>query len=92
MDRKLLLPVVAVTAWAQQANPAAVEAEKAVRARAQEFFDLQVGKKYRQGEAMVAEDSKDDYYNGDKYSFKSFTIQRVELSDREYQGQRDDPG
>jgi hypothetical protein len=82
MDRKLLLPVVAVTAWAQQTNPAAAEVEKAVRARAQEFFDLQVGKKYRQAESMVAEDSKDEYYNGHKFNFKSFKIQKVELSDQ----------
>ncbi len=80
MDRRLLLPVVAVTAWAQQNNPVAAEAEKALRARAQEFFELQVGKKYRQAESMVAEDSKDDYYDGGKYNFKSFTIQKVELS------------
>jgi len=83
MDRKLLfLPVVAVTAWAQQANPAAVVAEKALRARAQAFFELQASKKYRQAESMVAEDSKDEYYDGDKYNFKSFTIQKVELSNR----------
>jgi len=81
MDRRLLFPAVAVTAWAQQTNPAAAKAENALRARAQEFFQLQVDKKYRQGEAMVAEESKDAYYNGSKYNIKNFTVQKVELLD-----------
>ena len=82
MDRRLLLAIFAVvTAWAQQTNPAAAKAEKALRARAQEFFQLQVDKKYRQAEPMVAEDSKDDYYTGGKYTIKGFTIQKVELLD-----------
>ena len=45
---------MAITAWAQQTNPAASKAEKALRARAQQFFQLEVDKKYRQAEAFVA--------------------------------------
>jgi len=80
-DRRFLFPVVAVTAWAQQPSPAAKEAEAALRAKAEQFFQLQVDKKYRQAEALVAEDTKDDYYNGNKFNIKGFTIQRIELLD-----------
>jgi hypothetical protein len=81
MHRKFLFPAVAITAWAQQPSPAAAEAEAAVRGRAEQFFQLQVDKKYRQAEALVAEDTKDDYYNGSKFTFKSFNIERIELLD-----------
>jgi hypothetical protein len=81
MDRRLLFPAVAVTAWAQQASPAAAEAEKALRDRVQQFYQLQVDKKYRQAEGMVADDTKDDYYVGKKPNIQGFTIDRVELSD-----------
>ncbi|SRR6266699_2276999 len=81
MDRRLLFPAVAITAWAQQPTPAAVEAEAAVRARAEQFFQFQVDKKFRQAEALVAEDSKDEYYGSNKYNIKGFTIEKVELLD-----------
>ncbi len=81
MNRKLIFPAVAVTAWAQQPAPEVAAAEAALRARAQQFFQLQVDKKYRQAEAIVAEDTKDDYYNGAKYNIKSFSIEKVELLD-----------
>jgi hypothetical protein len=79
MDRRLLFPAVAITAWAQQTHPGSAKAEKALRARAQEFFQLEADKKYRQAEAFVAEESRDDYYNGNKYNIKNFSIQKVEL-------------
>jgi hypothetical protein len=81
IDRRFLFPVVAATAWAQQPSPAAAEAEAAVRMRADQFFQLQVDKKYRQGESMVADDTKDYYYNNGKFNIKSFSIERVELLD-----------
>jgi hypothetical protein len=80
-DRRFLFPVIAATAWAQQPSPAAAEAEGALRARAEQFFKLQVEKKYRQAESMVAEDTKDDYYNGNKFNIKDFSIDRIELLD-----------
>src|ERR1019366_5950106 len=76
-----LFPVVAASAWAQQQAPGAAAAEAAVRARAQTFFDLQVAKKYRQGEAMVADESKDAYYNGAKFNIDSFTITKVQVAE-----------
>jgi hypothetical protein len=81
IDRRFLIPVAAATAWAQQPSPAAAEAEAALRARAEQFFQLQVDKKFRQAEALVAEDTKDAYYNGNKFNIKSFTLQTTELLD-----------
>lgn len=82
MDRRLLFPAVAITAWAQQTNPAAVKAEKALRARAQQFYQLQQDKKYRQVEPFVAQDTRDLYYNAQKPEIGAFTIEKVELTDR----------
>ena len=81
MDRRFLFPVVAASAWAQQQAPEAAAAEAALRARAQQFFDLQVAKKYRQGEAMVADESKDAYYNGSRFNMDSFTITKVQVAE-----------
>jgi hypothetical protein len=79
MDRRIIFFAIAVTASAQQPSPDAAAAEAALRARAQQFFDLQVTKKYRAAEPMVAADSQDTYYNGYKYNIRGFTIQRVEM-------------
>jgi hypothetical protein len=81
IDRRFLFPAVAVTAWAQQPAPAAAEAEAAVRARAEQFFQLQVDKKYRPAEAMVADDTKDLYYDGRKFNINSFSIEKIEMLD-----------
>ena len=79
IDRRFLLPLAAATAWAQQPSPEAAAAEAALRARVEQFFQLQVAKKYRQAEALVAEDSKDSYYEANKYNIKSFRIDKVEF-------------
>jgi len=84
IDRKFLFPVVAATAWSQQPpqpSPAAAEAEAALRDRVAQFYQLQVDKKFRQVEDLVAEDTKDDYYNGAKPNIKGFSIQQIELLD-----------
>jgi hypothetical protein len=80
MHRWLLLPVVASTLWAQEAAPAA-EAEKALRARVDQFYALQVQKKFRPAEAFVAEDTKDFYYDSHKTDLQSFSVTGVELLD-----------
>jgi hypothetical protein len=46
----------------------------------QQFYQLQVDKKYRQAEAMVADDTKDEYYASKKPDIKGFSINNVELS------------
>jgi hypothetical protein len=81
IDRRFLFPMAAATAWAQQPSPAAAEAEAALRARAEQFFQLQVDKKYRPAEAMVADDTKDLYYNGKKFNITSFSIEKIEMLD-----------
>ena len=81
MDRRLIFPAVAMTAWAQQPAPAPPEVEAALRARVEQFFQLEVDKKFRQAEALVAEDSKDDFYDGAKPDIKSFSIQEIEWTD-----------
>jgi hypothetical protein len=81
MDRRLLFPVIAVTAWAQQVSPAAAEAEKAVRARAEKFLQLEVDKNFRAAWALVADDTQDYFFNSGRPDIKSFVIERVELSD-----------
>ena len=80
-DRRFLFPLVAATAWAQQPAPAVDEVEAALRARVEQFYQLQVDKKFRQAEALVAEESKDDYYNRPKLDIKGFSIQEIHLSD-----------
>ena len=80
MDRRLLFPAVAATVWAQQTSPVAAEAEKALRERVQQFYQLQTDEKYRQAESMVADDTKDDYYVSRKPKIKGFTIEKIEMS------------
>jgi len=79
MDRRFVFPAVALTAWAQT-SPNAAEAEKALRDRAQQFYQFQVDKKFRQAEAMVADDTKDDYYASRKPDIKGFKIDKAELA------------
>jgi hypothetical protein len=81
MDRRLIFPAVAITAWAQQPSIAPPEVEAALRARVEQFYQLEVDKKFRQAEAFVAEDTKDDYYNGAKPNIKASSIQKIEWSD-----------
>jgi hypothetical protein len=82
MNQRFIFPAVAITtAWAQQPSPAAAEAEAAVRARVQQFYQLQLEKKFRQAETFVADDTKDAYYNSGKPDLKSFEIQKIELKD-----------
>jgi len=81
MDRRILFPAIAATAWAQQSSPDAAKAEQALRERVQQFYQLQQDEKYRQAESMVADDTKDDYYNSKKPKIRSFSIEKVELTD-----------
>jgi len=79
----LLVPAFALTALAQQqpAPPSAAEAEAALRARVERFYQLEVDKKFRLAEALIAEDSKDTFYNGIKPDIHSFKVERIELKD-----------
>src|SRR5438477_1313222 len=81
MDRWLLFPIVAAILCAQEARPPAAEAEKALRARVDQFYTLQMQKKFRQAEAFVAEDTKDFYYNSHKSDLLGFSVTKIELLD-----------
>jgi hypothetical protein len=80
MDRRLLFPAVAVTAWAQQVSPGAAEAEKALRARAEKFFQLQVDKNFRAAWAFVADDTQDYFFNSGRPDWQGVTVDNVEIS------------
>ena len=56
------------------------EVDSALKARVQEFYQLMVDHKFREGEQMVADDSKDFYYDAKKPEIKSFSIGKVEYS------------
>lgn len=62
----------------QQAPPAI---DKALRDRITQFYQLQVDGKYRQAEALVAEDTKDFYYMANKPKYLGFTIKSITYSD-----------
>ncbi len=50
-----------------------------MRARVEQFYQLEVDKKFRQAEALIAEDSKDTFYNGIKPDIHSFKIEQIEF-------------
>lgn len=79
--RFLLVPALTLSAWAQQTPPSASEAEAALRARVEQFYQLEVDKKFRQAEALLAEDSRDIFYNANKPVIQGFTIDRIELTE-----------
>lgn len=64
---------------AQQAVSVPSEAEKALRLRVEQFYQLQMDKKYRAAEAFVAEDTKDWYFASRKTELQGFTVQKVEM-------------
>jgi hypothetical protein len=82
MDRRLLFPAVAMTAVAQTTSPANAKAEKALRARAEQFYKLEIQKEFRQAEAIVAEESKDYFYNSGKPNLKDVKVGKIEFTDK----------
>ena len=54
--------------------------DQALRARITEFFQDHVDGKFRQAEALVAEDTKDYYYSTGKPKYLSFNIQQITYS------------
>jgi hypothetical protein len=75
----LFLPLLA---FAQQAAPKTpAEVEKELRARVTAFYQIFVDGSPRKGEAFVAEDTKDFYYNAQKLHFASFRIEKVTFTD-----------
>jgi hypothetical protein len=85
MIRFFVLAMFAAASFAQNANelfnkpPADVD--KALRARIAEFYELHVKGEFRKVEALVADDTKDLYYNSNKTKYLSFEIGRIDYSD-----------
>jgi len=80
MNRRWIAPPLLAIACTAQ-TPAISKSEAALRKRAEEFFELQVQNKFRQSEALVADESKDDYYVSHKPQIEGFKISRVEMLD-----------
>jgi hypothetical protein len=68
---------LAVPAFCAEPPPAV---DQALRARITEFYQLQVDGKFRQAEQLVAEDSKDIYYESKKPDLKAFSIGAISYS------------
>src|SRR5581483_1077098 len=72
-------PADAAAAAPQQ--PAPPEVEQALRARVSQYYQDCVDRKYRDAENVLAEESKDWFYNHDKPQYKGFEIQSINWSD-----------
>jgi hypothetical protein len=85
MYRVALLLAAAAAAIAQDTpelfQKAPPEVDEALRKRISQFFQCHVDGKFRQAEALVAEDTKDYYFTANKPKYMSFEISRIEYSD-----------
>lgn len=85
MLRFILLAILATGSFAQNAgdafNKPPADVDQALRARIAAFYDLHVKGEFRKAEALVAEDSKDLYYNSTKTKYLSYDIGRIEYFD-----------
>jgi len=73
----ILLPMIAVG----QLQTPAEQAEVALRSRVKEFLQYHVEGNFRKAYDMVADDTKDEYFNSGKAQLESFKIDDVKLSD-----------
>lgn len=62
-------------------NKPPADVDRALRARISEFYQDHVDGKFRQADALVAEDTKDFYFQSNKPKYLSFEIQRIEYSE-----------
>jgi hypothetical protein len=85
MYRLLMLALCIAAGYAQTPadlfNKPPADVDQALRARITEFFQDHVDGKYRQAEALVAEDTKDYFYSGNKPKYLSFEIRSITYSD-----------
>jgi hypothetical protein len=84
MPRFALFVLLTASAFAQPNDPfkpkppAAVDA--ALRARVQEFFDLHIKGQFRKAEELVAEDTKDFFYSGNKPKYLGCDLSKIDYS------------
>ena len=85
MRRIALLALFAASGFAQDTaelfNRAPKSVDDALRARIDEFYQFHKNREFRKAEALVAEDTKDFFYNHDKPEVLGFEISRIEYSD-----------
>lgn len=84
MLRISLLVLAAAALWAQTGAQKGPEpppdVDKALRARINEFCELHKEGKFRQAEQMVAEDTKDYFYDSGKPRYVSYEIQSIKYN------------
>lgn len=85
MRRIALLALFAAAGLAQDTaelfNRAPKSVDDALRARIDEFYQFHKNREFRKAEALVAEDTKDFFYDHDKPEVLGFEISRIEYSD-----------
>jgi hypothetical protein len=82
MNRIAMFALFAALAFGQPNDPfkpkPPADVDAALRARVQEFFDLHMKGQFRKAEELVAEDTKDFFYSGNKPKYLSFEISRID--------------
>jgi hypothetical protein len=85
MFRSIALLICATACFAQSPadlfNRPPEDVDRALRARITEFYQDHVEGKFRQAEALVAEDTKDYYYSANKTKYLSFEIRKIDYSE-----------
>jgi hypothetical protein len=85
MSRLFALFICAAACFAQSPadlfNRPPEDVDRALRARITEFYQDHVEGKFRQAEALVAEDTKDYYYSANKTKYLSFEIRKIDYSE-----------
>jgi hypothetical protein len=85
MIRCPALVLLATTLFAQNGadpfNKPPADVDKALRERITEFFQDHVTGQFRKAAELVAEDTQDLFYNGNKPRYISFEISRIDYSD-----------
>lgn len=82
MLRFVSIVLLCASSWAQTAVPdkgkPSAKLDKALRARVTEFYTLILNHQYRQAEALVAEDTKDLYYDSNKPQITKFDLEGIQ--------------
>src|SRR5579871_2216187 len=85
MFRLTTLTLIAAAACAQNPadlfNRAPADIDQALRARISEFYQYHVTGEYRKAEALVAEDTKDFFYDHNKPRYLSFQISKIKYNE-----------
>ncbi|HWB85871.1 MAG TPA: hypothetical protein VG675_17140 [Bryobacteraceae bacterium] len=85
MMRFFVFALWAATALAQTPadlfNKPPADVDQALRARINEFYQDHVTGEFRKAEALVAEDTKEFFYDHDKPKYLSFSISHIQYSD-----------